>query len=322
MATVYTLNASATPAPQVPSSLLRPGTDPAVKAELFTTGSTTGVAAKLNKNAAHADNLGTVGGLWAYCVLYGLALTDGGGLTLNIAAGAASIGAVPTVAAAQTKALTNGSQNYVWLLRDGSISLVQNSTAPPANPACYLGRVTTSGGAITAIDGSGVLSNRGGSLYRKTADAAAPTDTPSSALILLTETAGGIYLWDGTVYRAFGDVPTASISVGAEAADTIQVTIQLKTPAGANVATETPVTAWLVDSNSKTAALTSAAPSGGWVAGVGRLLEQSTTNKKAEWVSNSSGVVRIDITEAGTPTWYLVVRVGHRLVISGAITFA
>jgi len=202
MPVVYNLTALLSPAPQVPTALLLPGTDPAVKAGTLTAGASGSgsLTTPFNANAAHLDNVGSIGGAWAYAVDYGLDLSDGGGLTLNIAAGGAGVGAVPTVAAAQTKALTNSSQNHVWLLRDGSISLRQNVLTPPATPAVYLGRVTTAGGVITAIDYSGRVEHRGGTLYRRTADVGTPTDTPPAGIVLLTETSDGLYLWTGTEY--------------------------------------------------------------------------------------------------------------------------
>lgn len=215
MATVWTLTAVLSPAVQVPSSLLLPGTNPAVKASLLVVGASGAgsLTTPFNANAAHADNLGTAGGLWAYAVIYGLALTDGGGLTLNISAGGASVGAVPTVAAAQTKALTNTSFNHVWLLRDGTISLRQNVLTAPATAACYLGRVTTAGGAITAIDYSGRAENRGGNLYRRTADVGAPTDTPATGVAFYHETTDGLYFWTGTAYQELASVGAAGFDV-------------------------------------------------------------------------------------------------------------
>lgn len=121
--------------------------------------------------------------------------------------------------------------------------------------------------------------------------------------------------------RLEGALPSATIAVGAEAANVIQVTVQLVDWAGASLAESRGIEAWLVDSNSLTAALTSTTPSGGWAAGVGTLLYAYTTSKHAKWIASSSGIVRIDITESGARTWYLIVQVGSKLVISSAITF-
>jgi spore maturation protein SpmA len=47
----------------------------------------------------------------------------------------------------------------------------------------------------------------GGVLWRQTADAGMPTDTPPAGIIFYNLTAGGLYLWDGTAYRAIGAQP-------------------------------------------------------------------------------------------------------------------
>lgn len=203
MATVWTLTAVLSPGVQTPTAFLTPGTDAPNKAAAIIAGASGpgSLTTPFNTNAAHLDNLGTAGGVWAFAVVYGLELTAGSGLTLNVSAGGALVGAVPTKTAALTAALTDASQNHVWLLRSGAISLRQNVLTPPATPGVYLGRVTCAAGAITAIDYSGRVEVRGGTLYRRTADAAAPADTPPASLVLLTQTAGGLYLWDGGAYR-------------------------------------------------------------------------------------------------------------------------
>lgn len=133
----------------------------------------------------------------------------------------------------------------------------------------------------------------------------------------------GTNFYAGTVdlARLEDALPYPTIAVGAEAANVIQVTIQLRDWAGVALAQSLGIEAWLVDSNSLTAALTATAPSGGWAAGVGRLLHAYTASKHAKWISDSAGVVRIDITETGARTWYLVVQTGARLTISGAVAF-
>lgn len=114
---------------------------------------------------------------------------------------------------------------------------------------------------------------------------------------------------------------SVAFTVGAEAGNVIAVTVQAQTNGGDNIATETPIQATLVDSNSKTADLTGTAPSGGWAAGTGRLRRSYTANKDAEFVTAPNGAVRIDITHSTAKTWYLVVVIGSRVYISPAITF-
>jgi hypothetical protein len=208
MPVVYTLAATACPAIPV-AAALTPGTDLPVRAEALVSSGSVIISEPWNKNAAHQDNAGAFGGARAHAVLYGLDLSDGGGLVANISAGAASVGAVPTVYAGGTKALSNG-ENYLWILRGGTIPSPQlNTTAPPAGAVAYLGRVTAAGGVITAIDYSGRVELRGGSLYRRTGDAAEPGDAPPAGLLIFTRTAGGYYLWTGDEYLAVPDLDAA-----------------------------------------------------------------------------------------------------------------
>ena len=87
----------------------------------------------------------------------------------------------------------------IWLKQDGSLESRTDAT-PPAAPAVYIGTATTSGGAITAVDQSGVCYAKGGMTIRDTADAGPPSDAPSSHTIFLTRTLAGTYLWDGSKY--------------------------------------------------------------------------------------------------------------------------
>lgn len=152
-----------------------------------------------NYNAAYLDVLGSYGGSKINGIVHGLTLSDGGGLEVDIAIGGAIIGAVVQVPTALSAVLTDNSDNWIWLLQTGAIE-VKTTTSAPATPACLLGLVVTSGGVVTTVDVDGAVSLRG-IPYRKTADLAYPTDTPNSGICLITETAGGTYLWDGTDYK-------------------------------------------------------------------------------------------------------------------------
>lgn len=115
-------------------------------------------------------------------------------------------------------------------------------------------------------------------------------------------------------------LPNVSIAVGAESTDVIQVSVQFRDAANNNLAERMAALCWLGDTANS--ALTGTAPSGGWAAGVGYKLADDVTNKKAVFASDATGLVRIDITEAGTPTFYLHVLFDGRVYVSGAITFA
>lgn len=151
---------------------------------------------------------------------------------------------------------------------------------------------------------------------------------PSDEAILLatitTDGSGITAINNGPSGKYRDEEPAAvGFTIGAEVSNVIPVTVQVKTLGGNNVSAETPFNVTLVDSASKTAALTGTVPDGGWAAGTGRLRRTYTTNKDASFVTTSTGSCRIDITHAaGAQTWYLVIEMGGRCFVSGAITFA
>ena len=150
-----------------------------------------------------------------------------------------------------------------------------------------------------------------------------PSDEAIALAVITTDGSGITGIAEPSSGKYF-DAQPASIgfTVGAEVSNVIPVTLQVKNRGGISLPGETPLTVWLVDSASKTAALTATAPDGGWAAGTGRLLEQSTTNKKAVFVTTSAGSVRIDLTHtAGAGTWYVVVQLAGLLFLSTAVTF-
>lgn len=176
-----------------------------------------------NRNYTALDLTGAYGG-GLYGICYGLALSAGTGLTLNIASGHALIdglveianGTLPgtEVANARTHTLDdNTARAWVWMLPNGTITHVNTSIAPPQAQACLLGSVTTVSGAITGIDTSGVVFLRGGIGVRQTNDSSAPTDTPSSRLVFLARTPTADFLWDGAQYMPLGGGGTAGHAI-------------------------------------------------------------------------------------------------------------
>ena len=172
-------------------------------------GSLSGIA---SRNAVRLDALGRAGagayGIdWdsnpASAVLPGLDLTVSSGLTLAIAAGQAVLDSVVQILAPTTKALTdNTARVYLWLKQDLSIVAVNNSVTAPVGACVFLGSCVTSAGAITEINGSGVLYYRGSTLVRQTADVTTPTDTPPAGLSFINIGSGAAWLWTGTAYLA------------------------------------------------------------------------------------------------------------------------
>jgi len=115
---------------------------------------------------------------------------------------------------------------------------------------------------------------------------------------------------------------TPTIVVGSEGSNAINVTIQLKTKAGVDLAVRGSVFAYLSDdANGDTIAGT--APDGGVAIGTDGLAIPIVANKAFQLVSEADGDIDITITESSVDTWYLIlVMPNGRLVVSDAITFA
>lgn len=115
---------------------------------------------------------------------------------------------------------------------------------------------------------------------------------------------------------------TATITVGTESTDVINVAIQLKDADGTEKAERTAVYAYLSDdANGDSIAAT--APDGNVVIGTDGLLIPVVADKAFLLVSESDGDIDLDITESAGDTWYLVVVLPNgSLTVSDAITFA
>lgn len=120
-----------------------------------------------------------------------------------------------------------------------------------------------------------------------------------------------------------GEPAGATFVIGAEAANVINVGVQLTDAEGTDLAVRTGVLAYLSDdANGDSIAAT--APDGGWAIGTDGLLIPVVANKAAHLVSEADGDIDLDITHAaGALTVYLIlVMPSGRLVASEAITFA
>jgi len=115
----------------------------------------------------------------------------------------------------------------------------------------------------------------------------------------------------------------ATITVGTEAANVINVGIQLNDADGTALATVGVVEAYLSDSAAGDG-LTATAPDGDIAVGTdGTILFESVTDKVFKLQSEADGDIDLDIGEAGVGTWYLIVLLPNgEKVVSGAITFA
>lgn len=203
MPTTYLILASALPAIQGPGSARIIGdasTDPAATfgAKQVSSGSQAAntFPRKFNQNALEIDYAIRAGSP-LYGVIEGLGFSDSG-LTLTVATGKATVDGIIELSVATGATLTNAT-NRIWLKRDGTLE-VRTDTTTPALPACYLGVVIASAGAVTSYDLSGVLYHGSGLPRRRTGDTGAPSDTPTTTAQFLTRTVTGTYLWDGSAY--------------------------------------------------------------------------------------------------------------------------
>ena len=124
------------------------------------------------------------------------------------------------------------------------------------------------------------------------------------------------------ILAALGIGWTVEFTVGAEAADVINVALQIQDAAGADLAEAKAFLAWLSD----TAGVepTTTAPSVGTTIGTdGELLYEPLADIVLELLTDTDGVLDLDIEEAAVDTWFLNVRLADGSVVSSAaITFA
>lgn len=121
------------------------------------------------------------------------------------------------------------------------------------------------------------------------------------------------------VYEKLG---TPVFAIGAQAGDVINVGIQLKDSAGADLAVCGSVFAYLSD-DANGDSIAGTAPSGGVVIGTDGLAVPLVADKAFQLVSEADGDIDLNIEEAGADTWYLIlIMPDGRRVASEAITFA
>lgn len=123
------------------------------------------------------------------------------------------------------------------------------------------------------------------------------------------------------ILAALGLDWTVEITVGAEAADVINVALQIQDAEGDDLAEQKSFLAWLSDTAG--AAVTATAPSAGTAIGTdGVIIVEHTAETLFELLTDTAGVLDLDIGEAGADTWYLNIRLADgSIVSSGAIAF-
>lgn len=168
-------------------------------------------------------------------------------------------------------------------------------------------------GTVTVEAGATVTGLTGATTFASDAEAKAGTVTnkviaPSSLKAALNDKLAGAP-WN------------AVITVGEEAANKINVALQLKDVAGADLAVRGGVKAYLSD-DANGDSIIATAPSGGIAIGTDGLAIPIVAGKYIDLVSESDGDIDIDITEEGAKTCYLIVVLPNgKLVASGAIAF-
>jgi len=114
----------------------------------------------------------------------------------------------------------------------------------------------------------------------------------------------------------------ATITVGTEATNVINVAVQLEDNDNANVAARRCVYAYLSD-DADGDGITGTAPATSVAIGTdGNIIDTLTAKASFLITSNATGAIDLDITDTTTATWYLVVVVGDELLVSDAITFS
>jgi hypothetical protein len=114
---------------------------------------------------------------------------------------------------------------------------------------------------------------------------------------------------------------TATMVVGIEAADVINVAIQLVDPAGTAVAERMGVM-WYLSTDAEGDNVAAAAPSGGIAIGTDGLLFEWTANLAGWAISEVDGDIDVSLTETGDGFFYLIlVMPNGKLVVSDIIDF-
>lgn len=125
--------------------------------------------------------------------------------------------------------------------------------------------------------------------------------------------------------KALLDAIDVQFTIGVEAANIINVAIQVVLGDAQSLDTYAFLVAWLTDVQGADSGLSAAAPDADVVIGTdGVVLSEPVTDLMFNMVTNAAGLLDLDISDTiGTPTWYLNVALpGGGVAVSEAITFA
>jgi hypothetical protein len=151
--------------------------------------------------------------------------------------------------------------------------------------------------------------------------------SPPTDLKDVTATAAEINILDGVTATAAelnlndNQVAGATIVVGTEVPNDINVTVQLTNAAGTAMATASVVDFYLADDAAGLDRST-VAPDGGIAIGTDGSMTEYAANLAGALTSEADGDIDITFTESGAATWYLVIVLPNKsFVVSAAITF-
>lgn len=117
-------------------------------------------------------------------------------------------------------------------------------------------------------------------------------------------------------------VNAVNFTIGSEAANVINVGLQLQDADGADIAVRTAVQAYLSD-DADGDSVAATAPDGNVAIGTDGELIPLVADKAFTLISEADGDIDLDIGESGADTWYLIVILPNgKLIASTAITFA
>lgn len=193
----------------------------------------------MNERAGRLDLTGRYGGgVWGVIpgdTGFGVGLTAGAGLTLNIDAGHAMFDGIRVVDPSSITLTNNISRVFIWLSQSGAFVQVNASTTPPAGPHLFLGSCVTNSpaGSISGIDFTGVVYLDSFLPQRFSNDSGMPADTPPANVAFLhyCEGDGSRWLWTGSEYLVFGGLagtlPIADGGTGATTAPAARVNLSV-----------------------------------------------------------------------------------------------
>lgn len=116
----------------------------------------------------------------------------------------------------------------------------------------------------------------------------------------------------------------AVMTVGTEAANAIDVAVQLNDPLTEKALSEVGIVDFYLSDDAAGIIPTAAVPDGGIAVGAAGGVIETVTDAAGKLISDATGLVNLVISDVtGTPTWYLVLVLPMGgLVVSDAITFA